>query len=703
MIPKTMKQKAECDADRLQLPVLGNRPAAICTNCLHRGHAKSSIKICPYLIVSVAIEKLKSGKKRQDNVSNEIECLEKVVGKMTGPSERKKVEPIISLIAEWNEMTANISFKGDCPSNPIKVISTNNSPVKKPRVISSKPPRGQYAGTPIDFQAYEPPIVLPNGPSRQTLDLEDPNHLSLAPFHNQDYVPGLAKPFARFSESSPPPLNSPFDENGNSEFYNLPFGNEDFASPRPPPQEPQHSGDFQHEYSEFSPVGNPFPRLEELGTSELPDEERMQALFGDDSGLPMLDNFSALPTNFSHSPSQRNNDNIFSTTSQIDPRNRPDDIISQSEQDWSQSQSTYVSALSSQQNNNPPNHENSQNNYEYNPVDELPPEIFWRTRCPLKIIGNRGDSFCKICLHYGHDKRSQSCLVNVVRIAIAANKLQGVLAVSETIKDLEAGVKWQRNIPEEMQGDDNMILNLIRRWKETAESLRKAEDNAETGVDSRDAKRHRSMDILRVPVRRQQAPRNAATQQQMQIDREIGHFAPNASRPLEGQYRQAYQSQSPHQIAPGNHQAQNWMHPPAPPQQQSFPPPPSQQIFAQQPFQNRSFVQPQETAVVPRGWAIDYSRMDSNLFTQISDYIISDGDPADSNNLRVDNQKMPPMLIVAIRKFVIPESLVKKAIISHPVIHQPQDPQPQGLSSMHLQDIGQHYNNQMQTPKRKRG
>lgn len=699
MIPKTMKQKAECDADRLQLPVLGNRPAAICTNCLHRGHAKSSIKICPYLIVSVAIEKLKSGKKRQDNVSNEIECLEKVVGKMTGPSERKKVEPIISLIAEWNEMSANISFKGDCPSNPVQATPANNPPVKKPRVISSKPPRGQYAGTPIDFQAYGPPSVLQNGPSRQILGLEDPNHLSLAPFCNQDYVPGLSTHFPGFSESSPPPLNSPFDENGNSEFYNLQFRNEDFASPRPP-QEPQYSEDFQHEYPEFSPVGNPFLRLEELGTSELPDEERIQALFGDDSGLPTLDSFSTLPTNFSHSPSQRNNDNSFSATSQIDPGNRLDDIISLSEQDWSQSQSTYVSALSSQQNNNPLNHENSQTNYEYNPVDELPPEIFWRTRCPLKIIGNRGDSFCKICLHYGHDKRSQSCLVNVVRIAIAANKLQGVLAVSETIKDLEAGVKWQRNIPEEMQGDDNMILNLIRRWKETAESLRKAEDN--TGADSRDAKRHRSMDTLRVPVRRQQAPRNAATQQQMQIDREIRNFAPNASRSLEGQYRQAYQPQPPRQIAPGNHQTQNWMHPPAPPQQQSFPPPPSQQIFAQQPFQNRSFVQPQETAVVPRGWAIDYSRMDSNLFTQISDYIISDGDPADSDNLRVDNQKMPPMLIVAIRKFVIPESLVKKAIVSNPVVHQQQDPQPQGLSSMHLQDIGQHYNNQMQTPKRKR-
>lgn len=696
-----MKQKTECDADRLQLPVLGNRPAAICTNCLHRGHAKSSIKICPYLIVSVAIEKLKSGKKRQDNVSNEIECLEKVVGRMTGPGEHKKVEPIISLIAEWNEATINFSSNGECPSDAVQVTPADNCPGKKTRVISSKPLRGQYAGTPIDFQAYGPPTIFPDGPSHQTLDLENSNHSSLAPFYNQEYVPNVSTPFPGFSKPSPPPLNSPFDENGTSEFYDPPFGNDEgFASP-PPPQESQHQGDFQHEYTEFSPAGDSFLGLEELGTSEFPDEERMQTLFGNDFNLSMLDSFSSLPINASRPSGQRNNDNHFSGTSKVDSRNRLGDIISPSEQDWSQpsqSQSNYVSALSSQQNNNPPN----QTNYEYNPVDELPPEIFWRTRCPLKLIGNRGDSFCKICLHYGHDKRSQSCLVNVVRIAIAGNKLQGVLAVSETIKDLEAGVKWQRNLPEEMQGDDNMILNLIRRWKETAESLRKAEDSAEIAVDPRDAKRRRSMDVLRVPVRRQQVPRMATTtQQQMQMDRKIEHFTPNVSHSLESQYSQAYQPQSPRQIAPGNHQMQSWMHPPTP-QQQSFPPPPSQQTFAQQPFQNRPFIQQQEIAVTPRGWAIDYSRMDSNLFTQISDYIISDGDPADSDNLRVDNQKMPPMLIVAIRKFIIPESLVKKALVSQPVTHQQQDPQPQGLSSMHLQDIGQHYNNQMQAPKRKR-
>lgn len=94
--------------------------------------------------------------------------------------------------------------------------------------------------------------------------------------------------------------------------------------------------------------------------------------------------------------------------------------------------------------------------------------------------------------------------------------------------------------------------------------------------------------------------------------------------------------------------------------------------------------------------------MDSDLFTKISDYIISDGDPADSDNLRVDNQKMPPMLIVAIRKFVIPESLVQKPLVLQPVMHQQQDQQPQLHGGQHLQDIGQRYNSQIQTPKRKR-
>lgn len=700
MIPKTVKQKTECDADRLQLPVLGNRPAAICTHCLHRGHAKSSIKICPYLIVSLATEKLKSGKRRQDNVSNEIECLKNVVDRMTGESEIKKVEPIISLIAEWNEATANFSPKGECSFNLVRASPADKLPGKKTR--APKPPRGQFTGVPLDFQAYGPPIVLPNGPSHQKPSIRNPGHLSLTPSYNRDYVQNFSNPFPEFSQPSSPPLNSPFGENENSKFYDLQFGNECFASPTSL-QDSRTPGDFQPENPEFSTLTNPFPSLE-IETGELSDEEGMQILFENDSSLSMLDNFSSHPVNASRSSDQKQNDNSFSAISQIDTQTRLDNTIPPPEQDWSQStlsQSTYTSALSTQQNNNPPIHENNQTNPKYNLVDELPPEIFWRTRCPLKVIGNRGDSFCKICLHYGHDKRSQSCLVNVVRIAIATNKLQRVLAVSETIKDLEAGVKWQRNLPEEMQGDDNMILNLIRRWKETADSLRKAEDNAESDTDFRDPKRLCPSNVLRVPVRQHQAPRKAATtQQQMQMDREIDHFAPNVSLSPKGQLSQVYQSQSPRQITPVIHQTQSWMHPP---QQQSFPqPPPAQQFFAQQPFQSRPFVQQQKTPVAPRGWAIDYSRMDSDLFTKISDYIISDGDPADSDNLRVDNQKMPPMLIVAIRKFVIPESLVQKPLVSQPAMHQQQDQQSQLHGGQHLQDIGQRYINQIQTPKRKR-
>lgn len=431
------------------------------------------------------------------------------------------------------------------------------------------------------------------------------------------------------------------------------------------------------------------------------DQEEMQALFGDDLDTPMLNISQPLSTNDSHPPSQITNDNDpfgFSLYPNQNLTNHVNSVAGQF------GQSANVGTTSGQQ-SNPLGYERNSSGIESNPIDnQLPAEMPWRTRCPLKLIGNRGDSFCKACLHYGHDKRSQSCLVNVVRIAITTNKLHRMLEISDIIKELESALKWQRNLPKEMQTNDSMIMNLIRRWKETVQSLRKeAEEQAEIGVDSRKPKRRPSRLTL-TPVHQQQTSRRAATptQHQMQMDHEAEYFTSNTTHPPETQLSQTLQSQSPRRISLGKHQMQSRTHSPAPLQRSLLPPSSSRQIPPQQSPQNK-LLHHKEVPTTPKGWAIDYSRMDSNLFSKISDYIITDGDLADGDKLRVDNQRMPPMLIIAIRKYVLPEDSVQQNPSPQPAVRQQHYSQSQGSSSsMQLSDIGQNYNNRMQTPKRKR-
>lgn len=109
MVPSVQptRKKIEQIADRLKLDVIGNRSAAICNNCFHRGHAKNCSKICPYLVVSLALSKIKNGRKRLENVSKELECLEKVANGVMEPVERERVEPVRLLIAEWKEAVEN--------------------------------------------------------------------------------------------------------------------------------------------------------------------------------------------------------------------------------------------------------------------------------------------------------------------------------------------------------------------------------------------------------------------------------------------------------------------------------------------------------------------------------------------------------------------------------------------------------------------
>lgn len=558
----------------------------------------------------------------------------------------------------------------------------------------------------ISIQDHQPPANLQNSPYPDDRIISP----DWSPLYNQGHVLNPLGSFQGYSISSPLALDPPSDTNEDLSFYDTPLGNKSFTS-QPPSQKPtQYPENVQHGGNKFSQLHegqHSFLNSEiEFDHVKTTNQGGIQDFFSDgsrapNSETPTLGSSQSLPTNAPHSVGQiKAHNSLFMFPNYIGSTNDFNLGMNKS------SQSTYASILSGQQNNNPTNYGSDELDREDSPVDhELPAEIFWRRKCPLKLVGNREDSFCKACLHYGHDKRSQCCLVNVVRTAIATNKLHEVLAVGEAIKELEAGVRWQKDLPDGVQCDDSITMHMVRCWNKTAEKLRKeVDDHARINVDFRDPKRHRPQDSF-APFRQQQA---AATRYQIQMDHEIEHFTPDATRSLEGQLPQPRQPQSPRWSAPGSqpmqNQTQNWMHPPVPPQQNFFPPlSSSQQIFGQNFFQGQSFHQQQEAVAAAKGWAIDYSRMDSNLFSQIKNYIITDGNSNDGYKLRVNNQNMPPMLIVAIREYVLPEDNVQQSATSQSASRQQYYLQSQASpSSIHFKDIGQHYNNQMQNPKRKR-
>ncbi|KAI5840079.1 hypothetical protein DFP73DRAFT_612902 [Morchella snyderi] len=90
-------------ADSLKLEVLGARPNTICATCLHRGHTQNSTKLCPFKMISVAISKMKTRgrKKRIDDVTKEVERLQKLVDDV-GPGV-KGIRNIMNLLDEWHK------------------------------------------------------------------------------------------------------------------------------------------------------------------------------------------------------------------------------------------------------------------------------------------------------------------------------------------------------------------------------------------------------------------------------------------------------------------------------------------------------------------------------------------------------------------------------------------------------------------------
>lgn len=714
------------------------------------------------MIISLAIDKAKNSKRKRklDNIEREVQRLRKVVDGLL-PDKRNKVDQIIVLLNEWNNVVAN-SVNGENYSWFLQIQVANS------HTGSSIQTRKRAVSTQDRTQKDKPPAVpeesliqttYPNGPPKLS------NEFPLMPLQNGGHG---SNPFL------PSTLNSPFDDKDDSALYDMPLVDNHY-SPLQLPQEPgQYPKNSQQE------VGRPsreryysLPALDiGFDAGELVGQEGMELFLDEEFDTTVSNNRQPFPENRPH------------TLDLNSTGGKPFTLPHQSQQVLASPPNTPMSRSSS------PSSLISQNDAEI--VDmmiesssedvstkyELPSEIYWRSRCPLTIIGNRNDRFCKACLHYGHNKRSHaSCLVNVVMSAIATGEPRTVLRAAGSITDMESAAKWQNTLPKDMQSDTSTIKKVVRRWKKVSESLKNEVDGyanmfmdipdpepamlysyieAEqqqgiqeqeaphhgANIDTRNAKRPRLSEkqYPSVPAcQKQQAQHKAVPQRNIQTDPEIEHFALDVRRASEGKFTQVHQLKSPFVTPPGQQksrelrrQSQKYtlgftpetlysqaVYPQkSEPQQsylqQSFP----QQSFPQQPFPQQSFPQQffpqqsfpqqaptqlplpqQQAATAPKGVAIDYTKMPPDLFAKVSEYILDDENCGDQ--LRINFQGMPPMLVVAIRKYILPI-----APTSQPTMHQQPYIQSNAPPPSHLSSVSHQYNNQSQnhayTPKRKR-
>jgi hypothetical protein len=82
---------------------------------------------------------------------------------------------------------------------------------------------------------------------------------------------------------------------------------------------------------------------------------------------------------------------------------------------------------------------------------KLPDEISLRQQSVLRAIGNRPDTVCKECFHYGHDRRSLSYPAKKLQIAIQEGTLVGFIETQDASQDVRDALTWQESLPENLK------------------------------------------------------------------------------------------------------------------------------------------------------------------------------------------------------------------------------------------------------------
>ncbi|KAL7270602.1 hypothetical protein RUND412_006685 [Rhizina undulata] len=101
------KEKGQCVADRLQLPVVGTRRYNICSICYHRGHSEGENNICPFYLVKNQNEKAKhttGGIKNMKNVDEHVKNLKRVLEVLDPADAEEKYGEILAAVCEWEEL-----------------------------------------------------------------------------------------------------------------------------------------------------------------------------------------------------------------------------------------------------------------------------------------------------------------------------------------------------------------------------------------------------------------------------------------------------------------------------------------------------------------------------------------------------------------------------------------------------------------------
>lgn len=311
--------------------------------------------------------------------------------------------------------------------------------------------------------------------------------------------------------------------------------------------------------------------------------------------------------------------------------------------------------------------------------DELPPDILWRQKCPLRTIGVRGDNLCKSCLHYGHDRSSYACPAQLVLRSILAGG--DVSSTASSVEDLRSAIKWQKSIPKGVRGDYESIQNLVHRWEVT---LKQSEGEMfETAVDNPVRKRRRRSAILenqpaKSQSREEQVPNSPSL---LRMGQQIASPVPmqlnykdqlhiTSTKPMHTNYATQYITQNvPMQVSYDTQYASSNSHPLSPSRyfQRSHPSPqgfPAQNTFYQK---NKKLAQltnqqqrdfPQEDlstkscTTASEGVFFDYHRIPGHLLSIVMDYVIEESGEGNEDRLLVDHRKMPKALFLNLRSYL---------------------------------------------------
>ncbi|TGZ82513.1 hypothetical protein EX30DRAFT_188069 [Ascodesmis nigricans] len=255
-----------------------------------------------------------------------------------------------------------------------------------------------------------------------------------------------------------------------------------------------------------------------------------------------------------------------------------------------------------------------------------------RSACPLERIGDRPDTHCHLCLHYGHDSRYNSCPVQIVRQIFHNPTAHGVAKARGLLDEqLRKAFYWQDAVPHGLKHDTSNIADLFQMYQDHKKAH---EDKQMDLVSGRDQKRQKMLHIV---------PESQAEKPYMCSDIFTGDG---------GWDSQAHTSSFAH--GQNHKELHPSYHPPTPHYASS---PPTQFGFSSSVGPQTPQMQatpPVSATLAPQpvdGTIIDHTKLRGDQFARIFPYVVNDG--KNYGGLVVNFSAMPVQLVLELMPCVM--------------------------------------------------